>query len=134
MRQVFAQGEKAGRRQPLGGPPEDEGAHDVRREIGQSHLRRQIVPLDAEALRHGVDGLVASRQQGIAGRVRVAQQGDLRPMAASKEAMDDLRRILSGRAAFYSKAEFRLDTSTQPLEPTFLALRKLVRDALGLAA
>ena len=65
---------------------------------------------------------------------RVAQQGDLRPMAASKEAMDDLRRILSGRAAFYSKAEFRLDTSTQPLEPTFLALRKLVRDALGLAA
>ena len=27
-------------------------------------------------------------------------------MAASREAMDDLRRILAGRAAFYSKAEF----------------------------
>jgi XRE family aerobic/anaerobic benzoate catabolism transcriptional regulator len=65
---------------------------------------------------------------------RVAAQGDLRPMAASKEAMDDLRRILSGRAAFYSKAEFRLDTSAQPLEPSFLGLRKLVREALGLPA
>ena len=42
---------------------------------------------------------------------RVAAQGDLRPMAASKEAMDDLKGILAGRAAFYSKAEFRLDTS-----------------------
>ena len=36
---------------------------------------------------------------------RVAAQGDTRPMAASKEAMDDLRRILAGRAAFYSKAD-----------------------------
>ena len=49
---------------------------------------------------------------------RVAEQGDLRPMAASREAMDDLRRILAGRAAFYSKADLRLDTSAQPLEPT----------------
>lgn len=64
---------------------------------------------------------------------RVQAQGDLRPMAASKEAMDDLRRILSGRSAFYSKAEFRLDTSAQPLEPTFVALRRLVREALALA-
>ena len=64
---------------------------------------------------------------------RVTAQGDLRPMAASREAMDDLRRILSGRAAFYSKAEFRVDTSAQPLEPTFLELRRVVRDALGLA-
>ena len=65
---------------------------------------------------------------------RVQAQGDLRPMAASAEAMDDLRRILSGRAAFYSKAEFRIDTSAQPLEPTFIALRRLVREALGLGA
>ncbi len=34
VRQVFAQGEKAGGRHPLCGPPEDEGADDVRREIG----------------------------------------------------------------------------------------------------
>ena len=65
---------------------------------------------------------------------RVAAQGDLRPMAASKEAMDDLKRILSGRAAFYSKADLRLDTSTQPLEPTFHALRNMVRQALSLPA
>ncbi|MDP4301242.1 helix-turn-helix transcriptional regulator [Leptothrix discophora] len=61
---------------------------------------------------------------------RVQAQGDLRPMAASREAMDDLRRILAGRAAFYSKAEFQLDTSHQPLQPTFEALRAMVRQAL----
>ncbi len=61
---------------------------------------------------------------------RVAAQGDLRPMAASKEAMEDLKGILAGRAAFYSKAEFRLDTSAQPLEPTFQSLRIMVRKAL----
>jgi XRE family transcriptional regulator, aerobic/anaerobic benzoate catabolism transcriptional regulator len=33
---------------------------------------------------------------------RVVAQGDTRPMAASKEAMEDLRSILAGRAAFYS--------------------------------
>ena len=63
---------------------------------------------------------------------RVTAQGDLRPMAASREAMQDLKGILAGRAAFYSKAEFRLDTSAQPLQPTFLALRELVRKALTL--
>ena len=64
---------------------------------------------------------------------RVAAQGDLRPMAASKEAMEDLKGILAGRAAFYSKAEFSLDTSAQALEPSFQALRTLVRGALQLA-
>jgi XRE family aerobic/anaerobic benzoate catabolism transcriptional regulator len=38
---------------------------------------------------------------------RVTAQGDLRPMAASREAMEDLKGILAGRAAFYSKADFR---------------------------
>jgi XRE family aerobic/anaerobic benzoate catabolism transcriptional regulator len=63
---------------------------------------------------------------------RVTAQGDLRPMAASSEAMADLKGILAGRAAFYSKAEFRLDTSSQPLDITFAALRELVRQALTL--
>jgi XRE family aerobic/anaerobic benzoate catabolism transcriptional regulator len=63
---------------------------------------------------------------------RVQAQGDLRPMAASREAMEDLKGILAGRAAFYSRAEFHLNTSTQALEPTFEALRKIVRDALQL--
>ena len=61
---------------------------------------------------------------------RVTAQGDMRPMAASKEAMEDLKGILAGRAAFYSKADFKLDTSAQALAPTFSALRDLVRQAL----
>ena len=63
---------------------------------------------------------------------RVIEQGDMRPMAASKEAMDDLRGILAGRAAFYSKAEFSLNTSAQALAETFQALRKMIRPVLGL--
>ena len=63
---------------------------------------------------------------------RVMAQGDLRPMAASREAMADLKGILLGRAAFYSKAQFKLDTSAQPLEPTFVALRQIVRQVLQL--
>ncbi len=63
---------------------------------------------------------------------RVAAQGDVRPMAASREAMDDLKRILAGRAAFYSKAEIELDTSAKPLEATFADLRTKVRSALHL--
>ncbi|MEO8124351.1 MAG: helix-turn-helix transcriptional regulator [Burkholderiales bacterium] len=63
---------------------------------------------------------------------RVAAQGDMRPMAASREAMDDLRRILAGRAAFYSKAEIELDTSAKPLDATFAELRTKVRSALNL--
>ena len=65
---------------------------------------------------------------------RVTAQGDLRPIAASKEAMDDLRQILAGRAAFYSKADMKLDTSERPLGPTFQALRTMVREALRLQA
>jgi XRE family transcriptional regulator, aerobic/anaerobic benzoate catabolism transcriptional regulator len=65
---------------------------------------------------------------------RVLAQGDTRPMAASREAMNDLKSILAGRAAFYSKAEFTVDTSAQPLEPTFLMLREVVREALAMPA
>lgn len=61
---------------------------------------------------------------------RVMAQGDLRPMAASKEAMEDLKSILNGRAPFYSKADLTLNTSAQPLEPTFQMLRDAVRKAL----
>ena len=64
---------------------------------------------------------------------RVAAQGDLRPMAASREAMDDLKSILAGRAAFYSKADMRLDTSAQPLAETFQILRAQACEAIGLS-
>jgi XRE family transcriptional regulator, aerobic/anaerobic benzoate catabolism transcriptional regulator len=64
---------------------------------------------------------------------RVIAQGDMRPMGNGKEAMDDLKGILAGRAAFYSKAEFRLDTSAAPLDATFQALRAIVRRALSIS-
>ena len=65
---------------------------------------------------------------------RVLAQGDTRPMAASKEAMEDLKVILAGRAAFYSKAQFTLNTSAQGLAPSFALLRSQVRDLLQLPA
>ncbi|MBU6494304.1 MAG: helix-turn-helix transcriptional regulator, partial [Burkholderiales bacterium] len=65
---------------------------------------------------------------------RVQAQGDLRPMAASREAMEDLKSILAGRAPFYSKAEFTLDTSAQDLEASFRSLRGIVREALQMTA
>jgi XRE family transcriptional regulator, aerobic/anaerobic benzoate catabolism transcriptional regulator len=57
----------------------------------------------------------------------VAAQGDMRPMAASKEAMDDLRAILVGRAAFYAKAEIHINTSAQSLPETYGLLDGRVR-------
>ena len=63
---------------------------------------------------------------------RVAAQGDTRPMAASKEAMEDLRRILNGRAAFYSKADLSVDTSGKTLSQSFQALRAVARQSMGL--
>ena len=64
---------------------------------------------------------------------RVAAQGDMRPMAGNKEAMEDLKFILAGRNAFYAKAEFHLNTSAQSQALTFLALRKVIREALALS-
>jgi XRE family aerobic/anaerobic benzoate catabolism transcriptional regulator len=61
---------------------------------------------------------------------RVVAQGDTRPMADSREAMADLRNILSGRTAFYSKAELHVNTSAQPLAESFELLRTAVREAL----
>lgn len=65
---------------------------------------------------------------------RVAAQGDTRPMAASKEAMEDLRRILNGRAAFYSKADLSVDTSGKTLAQSFQALRAAARQSIGIGA
>jgi XRE family aerobic/anaerobic benzoate catabolism transcriptional regulator len=62
---------------------------------------------------------------------RVLAQGDMRPMAASREAMDDLRRILEGRAAFYSKADLTVDTSGRSLEESLQQLRTGVRELLA---
>ncbi|WP_291009933.1 helix-turn-helix transcriptional regulator [Hydrogenophaga sp.] len=65
---------------------------------------------------------------------RVRAQGDMRPMAASHEAMEDLKTILAGRSAFYAKAHAQVNTSAQPLADTFALLRVAVRSALSLPA
>ena len=59
--------------------------------------------------------------------------GDCREISASREAMDDLKSILVSRAAFYSKADMRVDTSAQPLAETFQILRTEVREAFRLS-
>lgn len=65
---------------------------------------------------------------------RVVAQGDMRPMAASREAMDDLRRILDGRAAFYSKADLTVDTSGHTVADSLVRLRTGVRKHMALHA
>ena len=62
---------------------------------------------------------------------RVVAQGDLRPMAGSPEAMDDLKRILASREAFYAKADLAFDTGGKPLADAFLGLRTGVLQRLS---
>lgn len=63
---------------------------------------------------------------------RVRAQGDMRPMAGSTEAMEDLKAILRTREPFYAKAQYQLNTSAQPLSETFVLLRSSVRQLLNL--
>jgi len=62
---------------------------------------------------------------------RVIAQGDYRPMAGNAEAMEDLRRILAGRAPFYAKADLAFDTSGQSLEQAFAGLCGALETALS---
>jgi XRE family aerobic/anaerobic benzoate catabolism transcriptional regulator len=57
---------------------------------------------------------------------RVVAQGDTRPMAGNAEAMEDLRRILAGRAALYSKADVTVDTAGKTVEQAFRELEAAV--------
>ena len=61
---------------------------------------------------------------------RVVAQGDMRPMAASREAMQDLKNILDGRSAFYSKAAIHFDTSGRTLEEARQSLLRTLCEAL----
>ena len=68
---------------------------------------------------------------------RVVAQGDLRPMAGhggNHEAMDDLRRILQGRAAFYGKADLKVDTTGLSLAEAYARLSEAVRTARPVSA
>jgi len=57
---------------------------------------------------------------------RVVAQGDRRPMAASKQAMDDLRRILEERTPLYARADVRIDTTGKSEEQTVAELLALL--------
>lgn len=57
---------------------------------------------------------------------RVVAQGDTRPMADNEEAMEDLRRILKGREALYSKADARVDTAGKTTAQSLRELKKAV--------
>ena len=67
---------------------------------------------------------------------RVQAQGDTRPMAGhsgNREAMEDLRRILDSRAAFYSKADEVFDTSDKTMEDCFVGLQEQLRGTISVA-
>jgi XRE family aerobic/anaerobic benzoate catabolism transcriptional regulator len=64
---------------------------------------------------------------------RVLAQGDTRPMSGNSEAMDDLRRILESRAAFYSKADEVFDTSEKTMEDAFVGLQEQLRGTISIS-
>jgi XRE family aerobic/anaerobic benzoate catabolism transcriptional regulator len=57
---------------------------------------------------------------------RVAAQGDYRPMAGNREAMDDLRRILAGRERLYAQADVTIDTAGKTVERSLSELARAV--------
>lgn len=68
---------------------------------------------------------------------RVLAQGDTRPMAGhagNSEAMNDLRRILESRAAFYAKADQVFETSGRTAPEAYAALRAELEQNAGLVA
>ncbi len=58
---------------------------------------------------------------------RVVVQGDLRPVQASQEAMDDLKRILAEREAEYRAANHTLETSGRSVEACLDELMDMTR-------
>jgi XRE family aerobic/anaerobic benzoate catabolism transcriptional regulator len=61
---------------------------------------------------------------------RVVSQGDLRPMAGNRAAMNDLKSILAAREADYARADARLNTSAQNFEATLDLLETAVRSII----
>ena len=61
---------------------------------------------------------------------RVIGQGDLRPMAGNRQAMDDLRLILQERTPFYAKADLVFDTSGKTREQCLEAVKAEVERSL----
>jgi XRE family aerobic/anaerobic benzoate catabolism transcriptional regulator len=62
---------------------------------------------------------------------RVLAQGDFRPVASNRGAMDDLRAILHARSGEYGRADLRLDTSMDDFAATAARLEDLARGLIG---
>jgi XRE family aerobic/anaerobic benzoate catabolism transcriptional regulator len=60
---------------------------------------------------------------------RVMAQGDLRPMAGNRQAMEDLKSILASRTPFYAKADMAFDTSGRTEDEAFAQFVQAVRSA-----
>jgi XRE family aerobic/anaerobic benzoate catabolism transcriptional regulator len=58
---------------------------------------------------------------------RVMAQGDFRPMAGGRDAMNDLKAILDARSGEYRRADARLDTSAQDFDRTVQRLEVIAR-------
>jgi XRE family transcriptional regulator, aerobic/anaerobic benzoate catabolism transcriptional regulator len=65
---------------------------------------------------------------------RVRQQGDLRPMANERAAMDDLRMILSTREPFYARAAASIDTSGKSVDSGANEILSVIASCSGAAA
>jgi XRE family aerobic/anaerobic benzoate catabolism transcriptional regulator len=66
---------------------------------------------------------------------RVVAQGDMRPFdstrGATKEALDDLRRILTSREALYARADAVVDTASRTVKQSLKDLERAVPAAKG---
>ena len=60
---------------------------------------------------------------------RVIAQGDMRPMAGNREAMNDLKRILAARDPLYAKADIAINTSNRSVEETLPELMRSIISA-----
>jgi XRE family aerobic/anaerobic benzoate catabolism transcriptional regulator len=65
---------------------------------------------------------------------RVRQQGDLRPMANERAAMEDLRTILSTREPFYARADAVIDTSGRSVDGGANEILSVVASGTGAAS
>ena len=61
---------------------------------------------------------------------RVVAQGDFRVIAGSKQAMEDLRRILAAREPLYRRADASLNTSGDSVEESFAKLQLVAQESL----
>ena len=59
---------------------------------------------------------------------RVIDQGDLRPMSNHRDAMSDLKRILTEREVLYGKADIQIDTSGRGFTESLEMLIQKLRD------